>query len=169
MEDIKYVTKKINHIVGELTVGISPLLLRVLRSDVPQLFERIYGGEGKRTGQSPSENPYVDFLLLYPFLPRHPSKSRLPSGSRPPSMSHHSADFPTSSNRSPYEARESGRGQRVRSLTPRGSRRGGSIVSEGHTSSDEDGESRKKVGYASTRSPSVASSLGTGRNSIESK
>lgn len=67
-----------------------------------------------------------------------------------------------SADRSLYEGREALRRPRVRSLTIQnlhGSNRRSSVVSEGHTSPDEDGESRKRVGYASARSRSASGSL----------
>ena len=91
-----------------------------------------------------------------PVLSRHSSRSRSrfrPSTPTPRSKSRApSMDISISADRTPYEGRETIRRPRVNSLTTQNvhkSRRRRSVVSEGHTSPDEDGESRKKVGPTS--------------------
>ena len=127
-----------------------------------QLFKQIHGGEKQiivRSPQSGPRSPSEDHYprIGVPVLSRHSSRSRsrFPSTPTPRSKSRApSMDISVSADRAlyHYEGRETIRRPRVSSLTTQNvhrSRRRRSVVSEGHTSPDEDGESRKKVGPTS--------------------
>ena len=124
----------------------------------PQLFKQIHGGERRSIVRSTQSNPSPSAdRPPRPDVPRHRSRPRFPSTPTPRSKSRApSMDISVSADRIPYEGRETTRRPRVSSLTTlHGSRRRRSVVSEGHTSPDEDGESRKRVGATSARSHSA--------------
>lgn len=50
-------------------VRIPSLLSHVPWPDIPQLLNHIHGDDRQHIGQSSSQNPCADFLLLYPSLP----------------------------------------------------------------------------------------------------
>ena len=149
VKDVEYATKKINHVAGELAVRISSLI-PYARHNVLQFFKQIHGGERQsirrsRVSNDPNEDRFSDEHPL--TISRRTSRSRYASRSRPQSWSRPpSVDFSISADRSLYKGRETARRSRVGS-----SHRKRSIVSEGHTSPDEDGESRKRIGPASPR------------------
>lgn len=165
----QYTTKEINNVDGELAVRIPSLHPRPKADDS---ISHSYSNKpmttrGKASPDLFLKNPLLLWIVLpLRTIPWYPSTRPDPDFSPRPVLDLNpvlllwvSQSLPT---RYPYEGREVTRRPRVRSLTIQnldGSRRRKSVVPEGHTSPDEDGESRKRVGYTSPRSVSVTSSL----------